>query len=88
MADNLEALRRTLVHAAASFDRANEERSKRSKRGHYNPYALAQYLVRIDEALDQIANGATLRAALLDCFNDRLCDHLLKAVGEPSATER
>ena len=66
-----------LVHAATQYD----IRQSRGKR--HNPYALAQYLTRIDEVEADIAAGATARAALCAAFSDRMLDCLLVALGEP-----
>lgn len=74
-------IRSALIHAATSLDRKNATR-----RG-YNEYALAQYLGRIDEAVEAIDAGAAPRAALLKAFNDRLLDCLLIAIGEPKFTQ-
>lgn len=69
-----------LVHAATQYD-------IRQARGKYhNPYALAQYLMRIDDIDKDIAAGAKPRAALLAAFSDRLLDAMLKAIGEPPFT--
>lgn len=74
-----------LVHAATDFDRREEKRASRRRDGRFNPYALAQYLQRIEEAESDIARGATPRAALLAAFNDRFLDCMLTAIGEPKA---
>ena len=77
-----------LVHAATEQDRKQEARAAKSRRGYHNPYALAQYLARIEEVESDIAAGATVRAALVAAFSDRLLDHMLRAVGEaPHARE-
>ena len=67
-----------LVHAATDYDRRQGARA--------NPYALGQYLIKIDEVVADIAKGATPRTALLAAFNDRLLDKLLIAIGEPKFT--
>ena len=69
-----------LTHAAIQYD---EKQS--TKRG-YNRYALAQYLQRIEEVESDIAAGASVRAALLSAFNDRLLDVFLVAVDQPKFT--
>ena len=69
-----------LVHAATAYDRRRE-----NKPG-YNIYALSQYLGRIEEVEADIAAGATVRAALIAAFSDRLLDALLTAVGESKHT--
>jgi hypothetical protein len=74
------SLHTALVHAATMYDRKEE-----TKRG-YNRYALGQYLMRIDEVEADIKAGTPPRAALLAAFNDRLLDHMLKAIGEPEFT--
>lgn len=73
-------IRTALVHAATQYD------IRQSKRRGYNPYALAQYLARIEDVELDIAAGQTPRAALYAAFNDRLLDTLLTAIGEPKQT--
>ena len=70
------ALERRLLSAVSAYDRRREGR-----RGH-NPYALPLYLQGVDDVMDLMSKGATLRAALEEVFNDRLLDACLKAVGE------
>ena len=72
-------IRDKLISAATAFDRKQS-----TKRGH-NPYALAIYFERIDLVCKEIDGGKPIRQALLDGFNDRLLDHLLKSVGESPA---
>lgn len=66
-----------LIHAATEYDR------REAKKKHHNPYALAQYFARIEEVEEDVANGASIRDALIAAFNGRLLDYLLKSVGEP-----
>lgn len=61
-----------MAHAVTAYDR------RRANRKGYNPYALAQYLIRGDEVLIQ-AKTMGLRAAICTGFNDRLRDAVLKA---------
>ena len=68
-------LRARLVSAATQFDRRAQTR-----RG-WNPYALPQYLARIDEVIADVRAGADPRAAIIAGFCDRLRDALLKACG-------
>lgn len=56
------------------------------KRQH-NHHAGAIALLRLDEVLAEVAAGKPLRQAIVDGFNDRLRDRLLKAIGEPIATD-
>jgi len=76
-------LRLALVSAATQFD------AKQAKKRYWNPYALPQYLARIDDVMADIEHGAPIRAALLAGFSDRLLSAMLKAVGETdfSSTE-
>jgi hypothetical protein len=75
-----------LVHAATEYDRRLELAAAKRKHGYFNHYALSHYLEAIADAEAAIVKGATVRAALLGCFNGRLLDVLLKAVGEPKFT--
>jgi hypothetical protein len=77
---NTNEIKARLVHAVTAYDRKQS-----TKRG-YNPYALGQYLERVEMIMGDIANGAEPRKAILAGFNDRLLDHCLKAVGETGFT--
>lgn len=69
-----------LLHKLTSIDR------RAAKRPHHNPYALAHYCRALNNAQRHCDNGADLRVALLNCFNGRLLDHCLKAVGLETST--
>lgn len=71
----IEALRARLVSAATLYDRRAKNR-----RG-WNPYALGQYLARIDEVAADVRAGAEPRAAIVAGFCDRLRDAMLRACG-------
>lgn len=73
-------IRTKLVNAVTEYDR------KQSTKRFYNHYALGQYLAAIDNAAEDMENGDTIRAALLNCFNGKLLDVCLVAVGEPKFT--
>jgi hypothetical protein len=74
----MDKLKRTLIHAVTEYD------SRRVNRKDYNHYALAQYMIRVDECLEEYEfSGADLGTVLKANFNDRLLDTLLKAVGLP-----
>ena len=84
----MDNIREKLIHAATKYDEKQEKAAQANPRRHwYNTYALPQYFGRIDEVMELINNGQTPRKALIDCFCDRLRDHLLKAIGEPRATQ-
>lgn len=61
------------------------DRKQSTKRG-YNHYALAHYMAALGRAQDAMREGCSIREALLRCFNDRLLDCCLKAVGEAKYT--
>ena len=67
----------TLTHAVTAYDRSN------SRRRGYNIYALAQYLQAVDRVIEAVEAGAEPRAAILEEFQDRLRDALLRALGQP-----
>ncbi len=71
----IEALRARLVTAATLYDRRAQAR-----RG-WNPYALGQYLARIDEVVSDVRAGAEPRAAIVAGFCDRFRDAMLRACG-------
>lgn len=78
-----ELHRTKLLHAVTEYDR------KQSTKKGYNIYALAHYLMAVDRARDAMVDeGLDLRAALISCFNGRLLDVCLKAVGEPTSTRQ
>ena len=58
-----------LTHAVTAFDRKQEERATKRKGGYHNPYALAQYLMRVDDVLADIENGAEPAAAIIAGFS-------------------
>ena len=62
-----------------------DERQKRGK--YYNPYAFAQYCGALQRVERYVDNGADLRLALLNCFQGRLVDALLRAVELPVTTK-
>lgn len=66
-----------LIHAATQYD------IRQSTKPGYNAYALAQYFGRIEETERDIANGATLRAALVAAFHGPLLNALLRGVNQP-----
>lgn len=73
-------VRNALVHALTQYD----VRQSRGKR--YNPYALAQYLQRIDDICTDIEGGADPRAAVTAAFSGALLACALKAIDAAPAT--
>ena len=69
-----------LLNALTAYDR------KQSTKKFYNRYALGHYCAALGRARELMAEGQTLRAALLATFNDRLLSAVLKSVGEPDFT--
>jgi len=61
-------IRQTLVGAVMAFDRRQEEKARSNPRAYHNTYALAQYLARVDDIMDDIANGASIDAAICAGF--------------------
>lgn len=76
---DLSRLPADLAHAVTRFDRA-----RASRRG-YNPNALALYLERAAEVAAEVADGASVRAAVSRGFNDRLRDSVLAYLEEREA---
>lgn len=68
------SIRPALLHALTQYD----VRQSRGKR--YNVYALGQYLIRLDEVMTDIDNGADARAAIAAAFTGPLLSCALKAV--------
>lgn len=77
---NAQEIRFRLTHALTEYDR------KQSKKRFYNPYALGQYLLRLDSVCEDIEQGAEPRQAILAAFNDRLLDVCLRALKLPIST--
>ena len=82
MTANIEQLQARLVSAALRYD------EKQAKKKGYNIYAMAQYLLRIDEVIEDIRGGGEIRAAIVAGFNGPLATALLKAVGESGWTRQ
>lgn len=74
-------VRSALVHAVTQYD----IRQARGKR--YNVYALAQYLNRVDDICQDIAAGATPRAAIVAGMTGPLLACCLKAIGEAATRD-
>ena len=64
-----------LIAAATKYD------ARQAKSRYYNPYALGQYLMRIDEICADIERGADPAAAIARGFTGTLRNALLKAAG-------
>lgn len=71
-----------LLHTLTDYDRKQS-----TKRG-YNHYALAIYMGALERVKEDVRSGRSLRQAIVDNFNDRLRDVLLRAVGEERTTDR
>ena len=71
-----------IVNALTTYDR------KASTRKFHNPYALGQYFQALENAEDQVKEGATLREALVANFCGRLLDVVLRSAGEPVSTKQ
>jgi hypothetical protein len=74
-------IKNRLALAATAYDR------KQSTRRHYNPYALGQYLMRIEEVIDDIDRGTPIDHALAAGFTGRLLSHLARAAGVAPGAE-
>ncbi len=67
----------SLVNAITKHDIAE------SKKSHYNRYALGIMLGALHDAEDAMTGrGVPARQAIIRHFNGRLCDKLLKSIGE------
>lgn len=77
---HLDALRFRLVQAATTYDRRQV-----GKRSH-NPYALPQYLARIDDILADIRAGASPRDAVVAGFTGPLQTACLRAIAESAGS--
>jgi hypothetical protein len=57
-----------------------------ARKGGHNPHALSHYCAALTDAAKLVADGASVRAALLRCFNGRILDVALRAAGEKRHT--
>ena len=57
-----------------------------AKKRFYNPYALGLYCEALNRLDRYYALGYDLRLCLLNCFNGRLLDKMLKAANLPVST--
>ena len=74
--------REKLVTAVTRFDRRQMDKAARSPRAHYNIFALAQYLHRVDDVMRDVAAGAPVDAAIEAGFTPGpLRNACLKACG-------
>ena len=72
----INQLKENLTHAVTRYDR--KQTSKKS----YNIYALSQYLMRVDDIVTDVENGAEIGAAIVAGFTPgQLRNACLKAVG-------
>jgi hypothetical protein len=70
-----------LVNALTEFD------IKESKKRYYNPHALGLYFQSLQRCEGFANKGHELRLCLLNCFNGRLLDKLLKKLDLPLHTK-
>lgn len=68
-----EQIRFTLVHTLTAYDRSQ------AKRKYHNPYALGQYLARVNDVMEDIEKGADPARAIAAGFTDTLAAKCLKA---------
>jgi hypothetical protein len=75
-------MRSELIHALTAFDAKQAARARKNPRAYHNPYALAQYIARVDDIMWDIANGATPHDAICAGFTPGpLRKAALKAIG-------
>lgn len=71
-----------LTHAVTAYDRKQADKAAKNPRAYYNHYALAQYLMRVDDIVADIEGGATPSAAIIAGFTPGpLRNACLKAIG-------
>lgn len=76
-----EAQRFGLSQALTTYDR------KQSTKKHHNPYALGLYFQALERCERMSSAGHDLRLCLLNCFNGKLLDYLLKTLKLPLTTK-
>lgn len=72
--------------AICNYDERERAKAQRAGRPH-NIYGLPLMCEALTETQAAVKAGADLRAAILERFNGRLCDTLLRAVGLPIQTD-
>lgn len=78
----MDEIRTKLTHAVTTFDRKQESRAAKNPRAYHNPYALPQYLTRVDDIMADIAAGASPADAVAAGFSaGPLRNACLKAIG-------
>lgn len=83
-----ETLKNKLISAVTQYDEKELKRSIKNPRAHYNPYALNQYLARVNDIEDDVDAGADPAKAITAGFSGRLRNAVLKAAGfEKNETE-
>jgi len=70
--DALRELKSDLNHIVTRYDRKQENKKC------YNHYALGIYMIAVDNAINDIDNGAKTIDAINNRFNDRLLAFILK----------
>lgn len=68
-------IRMKILNAVTEYDR------KQSTKKYYNPYALPQYIGKIDEVIEYVEAGHDLKYAIRKCYLDRLCTAVGKEFG-------
>lgn len=71
----------TILHAFTKFD------ERASKRKGYNVWALGHYCAALENVEMYCQAGLTVRQAVIKSYLGRLCDCILKALGEPLMTK-
>jgi len=64
-----------MIQLLTAYDR------KQSTKRNYNIYGIGHYFGGVETVQKHCDNGAPLRLAILNVFQDRLCDHVLKGMG-------
>lgn len=76
-----QKLRQKLVNALTAHD------IRESKKKHHNRYALALYFQALNRLENYIDAGYDVRLSMLNTFNGRLLDKLLKVAELPTSTK-
>jgi hypothetical protein len=74
-------LRFKIVQSLTTYDR------QQSTKKFYNPYALGLYFQAVERLEKYVTAGYDLRLSLLNCFNGRLLDRMLKVCELPVSTK-
>lgn len=73
-----DQIRIALNHAVTRYDRQEMEKNSKNPKYYYNHYALAIYLGRVTDVMEDVKKGKSLMQALERNFSDKLLKFIIK----------